>query len=130
MNARDYNNDNFEFQFKLDIDYDEWMKSKYKYQMQFRYEIASILNIRPSTITLTDYRRGSTDFKMQIAFAAAFSRWWNKTNNELHPTEVCHDFLEEMKVNNQIAVEYKGEWHNVTISKIIDSGNDGFIVFK
>ena len=112
------------FKFRLDIEYDEWMKSKHKYAKQFRYEMSKILKVRPNLIKLEKYEKGSIIFVMVfLLYKLEVRRWLRRMRNQLIEREIHDDFIEEMKVQDQIEVKYQNRWYNATIVNLSNDTN-------
>ena len=52
------------------------MKSRDQYEWQFRNEIAGALKIRPSIVSISDYRRGSVIGSVALAVTLAAGFGW------------------------------------------------------
>ena len=113
---------NGKFDIRLDFDFDEWMKDKDDYQAQFQDEVAAILDIKPDEIEIDKYQKGSTRFQMSIG---KIWRWYKITFTNIDPTPIHEEFVRSIRVQDQIAVEWDGEFLNATISTVFDDDGNG-----
>ena len=105
------------FEFKLDIDYNSYKESKHQYSKQFRHELASVLNVAPNHIELNNHREGSWIFDAIINIIKP-KRWLRFQNNQFSDKDAHDRFIELMRIQDQISVEYQNKWYNATIIDI------------